>query len=119
MYWRTTDDDAAGSQSLSCFIDYCVSTSEKSAIVWGDTTSVCAKISSLSYDNASITAELKRPNSLLPGPTASGDVAIEINRDCNPGLTLFRRPGTWPGIVIRRFLARKAHYLQPTQTAQR
>ncbi len=23
MYWRTTDDDAAGSQSLSCFLDYC------------------------------------------------------------------------------------------------
>ena len=63
------------------------SDSEKHAIVWGDSTPACATISSLSYDNESITAVLKRPNRFLPGPSASGDVAIEINRDCNPDLT--------------------------------
>ncbi len=69
-----------------------VSNSEKPAIVWGDSTPACATISSLRYDNESIIAELKRPNRFSKAPSASGDVAIEINRDCNPGLPCL---GAW------------------------
>ncbi len=89
MYWRTTGGDDAGSQSIRCFLDYWQDTfsdSELDAIVWSGSTPTCATISSLSYDNESITAVLKRPNRFSTAPSASGDVAIEINRVCNPGL---------------------------------
>jgi hypothetical protein len=90
IYWRTTGGADSGSQSIRCFLDYWQDTfsdSELKAIVWGDSTPACATISLLNYsDNGSIiTAVLKRPNRFLPAPSASGDVAIEINRDCNPG----------------------------------
>ena len=99
MYWRTTGGDDAGSQSLRCFLDYWQDTfsgSELQAIVWGSSKPACATISSLTYlDDGSITAILKRPNSFLPGPSASGDVAIEINRDCNPNPNLCLGPSNY------------------------
>lgn len=97
VYWRTAGGDDAGSQSLSCFIDYCVSTSEKSALVWGSSTPACATISSLTYlDDGSITAVLERPDRFSTKLSVSGDVAIEINRDCpNPSLTCFAAWGGW------------------------
>ena len=89
MYWRTSSRDDFGSQSISCFMDYWdthFSDSELDAIVWGSSKPACAKISSLSYDNGVITAVLKRPNRYSQAPSASGEVAIEINRACNPSL---------------------------------
>jgi uncharacterized protein YjbI with pentapeptide repeats len=89
MYWRTTGGAESGAQSITCFRDYWdshFSNSELQAVVWGGSTPACAKISSLNFDNESITAVLTRPNRFSTTPSASGDVAIEINRACNQSL---------------------------------